>query len=459
MEAKETSVNAVPIESPPEDNLCILSDGVDTKAANVWPRRRNSVVSTSSSLSSVLSKGRELVVSVHLSPVSLHRRRSSTGKSVICKPESKEDCNDKTLPGVADDSTLSGTKSTSGLPYFMRTNLKPKDFYCEDLSSVTSSLSTADTSEQRPLSDESTPSTDFTSFKDHVMYGCEDVWPDFNSYSPPESPAQNNETAVSEELEIRPERTKQFLPVEADSIVSLETGTFEMDTEDSRRICDTNGLLYSLKSEARRPSTESNLLLSPEIKLIPLDKNSYKHNERRLSYPIVSPLKRKSLSPKGELVVKISDLGDKLKPSSSGGLTVINSVKPGRCTTSGRRILANYSEKSLAKSAIKGALPTEVKKRKARKCGGGNESANDANYKPGQKSKKRKRNPKNPARCKTNVLLRYENLKFKELNTIPRISTRYKVAFTKWPYVFSGALDLINQRLTNQNAFWDSIRS
>ena len=338
---------------------------------------------------------------------------------------------------------------------------KPRDFSYEDISTVTSSSSTADASEQGTLSDECTLSAlsdteGFTSFKDHVMFGCEDIWPDFNSYSPPESPVpQNTDTVVSEDLKILP--TGKFLNMDVDTMIPLKTDMTSNKSQHAK--CKkTDGLLRSRKSEVRRLSTGQSGLLSPKVKLVPLDRNGLKHSERRLLYSNVSPLKRKSLSPKGNVVVKLSDIGDRLKPCSSGGFTV---VKSGRYTTSGRRI-PNYSEKSLAKSAMKATVVPEVKKRKARKKVSKSYRHgvdDDVEYHPGQKGKKQKQKPKNPAGRMKETLLRYDNLRFKELNTIPRMSTRYKVAFTKWPYVFSGALDLINQRISNQNTFWNSIRS
>ena len=308
-----------------------------------------------------------------------------------------------------------------------------------------SSLSTLD------ASDESTHSIGFASFKDHVMYGCADVWPDFNSYSPPESPdPQNTETVTSKQF-------KRVLPMEGETRVPLETEVFT-----KMNFKEPSGLTKSEKCKTRHLSMGQNGLLSPEIKLVPLDINVNRCYERQSSYSNASPSKRKSLSPKGDLVVKLNDVGDCLKPSANGGLTIANSVKAGRYTTSGRRILANYSEKSLAESVMKGALSTKGKKCKRKnkvvKCcvhHKGKQCACNVENQPGRKKKR-----KNPSEVKRNAaFLRYDNLKFKELNTIPRITTRYKVAFTKWPYVFSSALDLINQRLSNQNAFWNSIRS
>lgn len=301
---------------------------------------------------------------------------------------------------------------------------EPQDFSNEDVVSISSTSSTAEVSEPSTLSDESTPSAD------HVMRDCKDVWHDFRSYSPPESPVHSAESVVSKELEI--------LPMETDNVFRAEKDMYKMDvTEPSKKsqpLGDEKADDHvGWKSQARHLSWQQKEPYSPEIKLVSVDR---KYSERRLSH---------SLSPKGDLVVKLDDVGNKLTPCRSGGLTIVT----GRYTTSGRRILSNYNEKSLAETASKGRIPTEVKKRRGR-----NKVGRDSGRK---KKRGRSRNP--AGRKKIDALLRYENLKFKDLNTIPRISTRYKVAFTKWPYVFTGALDLINQRLTNQNAFWNAIRS
>ena len=330
---------------------------------------------------------------------------------------------------------------------------KLAEFSSEDLCTVTSSSSIADVSEPSTLSNESVTSTGFSSLEDHIICGCEEKWPDFSSYSPPESPAQGHENAVSKELDI--------LPIETD-VAAWETGTNQVERKEpelSKSIKGekSSGILGSFKRGVRRLSVEYSELLSPEVKLVPLDRNSYKKCERQLAYSNASPPKRKSLSPKGDIVIRLDDIGDKLKSSRNGGLTIL----AGRYTTSGRKVLSNYSEKALAKSSMKGVVPTERKRRRKNKVtkgsepGRGNKSAADPDYKPG--SRKKMRLPRE--KKKNDSLSRYEKLEFKKLNTIPRMSVRYKVAFTKWPYVFSGALDLINQRLANQNTFWDSIRS
>lgn len=298
--------------------------------------------------------------------------------------------------------------------------------------------------------DQSTYSSGFASFSDHIMYGCEDMWPDLQSYSPPESPdPQKTEAIVSEDF---------------------SKGTSEIE-DPNARIQPANsevpgGFLYPTRSDIRRFSVEQNGLCYPEIKLVPLEGNNCNSHNENVTFPSSeSACKRRSLSTKGNLLVKIEDVGEKLKPCASGGLTVVTNSAKERYTSSGRRIANSYSEKSLAKLSMTRALNAQVKKRKVRSKVvkgpphlGGTGVVNDLEHLSGKQGKKRKRPNKNAARRK-NLLSRYENLKFSELNTVPRMSVRYKVAFTKWPYVFSGALDLINQRLSSQNAFWDSLRS
>ena len=274
------------------------------------------------------------------------------------------------------------------------------------------------------ISDESTLSASFSSLKDHSWYGHEEVWPDFDSYSPPESP--------------EPQRSKN-----GDEI-------FLTDSD----------VVLPMEAKISVPLKPCNGLLSPKISLSPVLVKGKRGVKRKCFMSSDTPSKRKSLSPKGDLVVKLNDVGDKLERSPTGGLTVATSTRTGRYTSFGRRILAvNYSEKSLAKSVMKRTLPTEVKRRKAkrtRKCLVHKDQKCTCRVE--NQRGKPKKGTKKPRKRDT-TLLRYESLPFKELNTISRISTRYKVAFSKWPYVFSGALDLINQRISNQNLFWNSIRS
>lgn len=131
---------------------------------------------------------------------------------------------------------------------------------------------------------------------------------------------------------------------------------------------------------------------------------------------------------------------------------------PGRCTASGRKALSNYSENILPKSSSKHIISATEKQSHRKKLPKNSRSVCDAEYKRDRKKKIKVRKNLSDRREKY-FMARYGNLQFKELNTISRMSSRYKVAFTKWPRVFSGALDLINQRLANQNAFWNTIRS
>ena len=294
---------------------------------------------------------------------------------------------------------------------------------------MASNLSSSNASQQE--TDENRNSSGFASFGDHVMYGCEDMWPDLQCYSPPESPEMekietttlkdfSKETSALEDLNTR---TQTW-------IESGKPGTFS----------------HTLHSDKEHFTGEKNRHPSPEVKLVSLDGKEYKHWQGEMSFN-GSGCKRKSISPKGDLVVEVEDVRDKLKPCASGGLTVLTNSATVRYTSSGRKIANNYSEKELANLSLVRAHDAVKKEHKVR------------NKVPKGSTKVRKHPKKNPTRRRNNPLLQYGNLKFSELNTIPRMSTRYKVAFTKWPYVFSGALDLINQRLASQNAFWDSVRS
>lgn len=293
--------------------------------------------------------------------------------------------------------------------------------------------------------DESRNSSGFTSFNDHVMYGCEDMWPDLQSYSPPESPdPQKIETIVFNKFSEEP--------------IKIE----DLDTQSQPSKSEIpSGFPYSTHSDIEHFLAGQNQLLSPEVRLVPLDEIGNKHNERKTIHPSESTCLRKPFSTKGDLLIKVEDVRDKLKPCASGGLTVATNSAKERYTSSGRRIANSYSEKSLAKLSMTRALNAQVKKQKVRRkvinpvpCGGTGFVGGTEHQ-----GKKRKRPDRNPAGRKKNPLERYKNLKFSELNTVPRMSMRYKVAFAKWPYVFSGALDLINQRIASQNSFWDSLKS
>lgn len=279
-------------------------------------------------------------------------------------------------------------------------------------------------SEPSTLSDESS-SIGFSSCKDLDVYGSE-TWPDLGNYSPPESPVQETES------------TGHYFSLDAEKFLTLSEGVpsgspFKNDVSDA--------LCNSMKSRIGRLTLNRVELLSPEIKLVPLSLSS------------VSQLEGESL--KRKLVVKLDDVGKSLKQRRNGGFTLVS----GRCTASGRKALSNYSEKTLSKSASKRIISSATEKQSRRKkIAKNSRSVCDADYKRGRKKKIKVRKNLSDRR-KSYFMARYGNLQFKELNTISRMSSRYKVAFTKWPLVFSGALDLINQRLANQNAFWDTIRS
>ena len=158
---------------------------------------------------------------------------------------------------------------------------KPQDFSYENMS-VTSSLPIAMALEQGM--DKSTYSSGFASFSDHVMYGCED-----NART---QPAESEEPA---------------------------------------------GFLHSTSSHIRRFSSEQYGILSPEIKLVPLKGNiCHEHNAKRtLPYNESAKKRKSSISTKGDLLVKIEDVREKLKPCASGGLTVVTSSAKERYTSSG----------------------------------------------------------------------------------------------------------------------------
>lgn len=306
---------------------------------------------------------------------------------------------------------------------------KPKDFSYEEMS-VTSGVSGA--SDSKNSTDESTFTSSFASFNDHIMCGCEDIWPDLTNYSPPASPVtRESESILSNDF-----------PIETNA-PNVETINPDAGYSpgNSRKPSDPS---YSLHCNTR--------LLSPEIKLVPLCEEDVAHNRRKTSLSNGSACKRKSLYPIRNLVVKVEDIREKLKPRSGGGFSIVTMPAKGRFTISGRRIAKNYSEESLFQSSIKraaaAAAATEAKKRKVR---------HKDQRSSRKKDKKTKHQRRNLAGQKNDALLWYENLKFSELKTVSRMSMRYKIAFKKWPNVFSGALDLINQRLTNQNAFWNSL--
>ena len=126
---KDTVVTAVPVPSTPVVYSCLSTDEVDTiEPINMRSSRRNSVVSTTSSHSSSISKAKELGASVRLSPVSkTDSPRYLSRQLANWKPGKRgTECIDET---VADDFTFSGTKCTSNLSYFMTTDLVSNFFH------------------------------------------------------------------------------------------------------------------------------------------------------------------------------------------------------------------------------------------------------------------------------------------------------------------------------------------
>ena len=120
--------------------LSTLDDQVDFQPVGITTgmttRRRTSVVSLSSSHSSRSSKGREIVPSVSLTPVTLKRPRYTTKPYEDCKPETELELDE--MSDVTDDSTLSESKDN--FPYCMRKNLVSAfnflcDLFCFDIRS------------------------------------------------------------------------------------------------------------------------------------------------------------------------------------------------------------------------------------------------------------------------------------------------------------------------------------
>lgn len=114
--------------SPPNYSCVPVMNGsfdtkpVDTTVNTLSTKRRNSVVSTSSRCSSGSSKGRELVASVCLTPVTLKTPGYTPRPYEHCMPENELECSE-VLSDVTDDSTLSGAESAKNFSHFMRTKL------------------------------------------------------------------------------------------------------------------------------------------------------------------------------------------------------------------------------------------------------------------------------------------------------------------------------------------------
>ena len=99
-----------------------------TITTNMSTKRRSSVVSLSSSHSSGSSKGREIVASVSLTPVTWKRSRCTTRPYEDCIPKTELELDE--ISDVTDKSTL--PESKDNFPYYMRKNLVSAcNFLCD----------------------------------------------------------------------------------------------------------------------------------------------------------------------------------------------------------------------------------------------------------------------------------------------------------------------------------------
>lgn len=367
--------------------------------------RRNSVASSSSSESAHTSAGKKLTASLHLTPI-MWDRSGSTGTPIHLE------CSE-TMSDMTDDSPSSESERVNNYSPFSRNNLKQRDPSHEEMS-MTSVVSGQ--SDSRWHLDESVFPSSVVSSNDNAVCGCENLSFDLSSYSPPSSPV-------------------------SDGNESIILNNFPNEVEAPNERC--------LSGKRQKPMNSNTSLLSPEIKLVPLHEKAVAASKKKSSLSNGIVFRRESPNPLGNLVVKVEDIKEKLKPYAGGGFTL---CERGRFTNSGRRVVNDYSEKSLVNASVSRTIlaSPKVKKRKAR-C-----TVQNSSMKKGKKARLQLRNC---AKLKNKAHLKYENLKFSEINTVSRMSVRYKVAFQKWGFVFSGALDLINQRLANQNAFWDSLGS
>lgn len=401
----------------PEASNSRSAIGVFNTQPNKVESGRHSALSIISSHHSVVSNGKEQTASVPHSPAMSDPVECILKPVLNFGPKNDGEVNHASATDYLE-------KRTRNHSYGLRNIVKPRDFSYE-VASISSSSSAGDLLEPSTLSDESS-SIGFSSCKDLDVCDYE-TWPDLGSYSPPESPVQETESVG------------HYFSLDAETF-STVSKRVPSGSPFKSEISDT--FCNSMKSRVRRSTLNHVELLSPEIKLVPLSVSSGRQ------------LEGESSSLKKELVVKLYDVGKSLKKRRNGGFTLV----PGRCTASGRKALSNYSENVLPKSSSKHIISATEKQSHRKKLAKNARSVCDAEYKRDRKKKIKVRKNLSDRREKY-FMARYGNLQFKELNTISRMSSRYKVAFTKWPRVFSGALDLINQRLANQNAFWNTIRS
>ena len=121
-------------QSSLSSNSCMstVNDRVDSTLVNITTnmstKRRSSVASLSSSHSSSSSKGREIVASVHLTPVTWKKPSYTARRYEYCMPETELELDE--LSDITDDSAPSEIKDN--FPYHMRKNrVSTCNFLCD----------------------------------------------------------------------------------------------------------------------------------------------------------------------------------------------------------------------------------------------------------------------------------------------------------------------------------------
>ena len=293
-----------------------------------------------------------------------------------------------------------------------------------------------------------------SSWIDRTLYKDKCFWlQDGGSYSPlesRESSVKNSTNYFSSQengcLELRPNKKTfdKIVRKEHRKIPPVEINTFHDDTpEQSTKLEAASTTLDN--SEHLRNANASHLLkasrglLTPEIKLVPVD----------IRGKTIVGANRVVHNPKHNLVVKIVDLGNNVHPRSKARHSSASQVKE-QYTNFGRRI-PNYCEVLLSKGSIQD-LPAPDKRQKRKRKSQGRTVIMDTNDSVVKKeNKQRKRYSIHLADRKAKIPKQYKNTKFSEIQAIPGIKMRYRVAFAKWPDVFTGALNTINQRIVSQN--------
>lgn len=96
----------------------------------------------------------------------------------------------------------------------------------------------------------------------------------------------------------------------------------------------------------------------------------------------------------------------------------------------------------IPQNSVKDKFIKKFKKRYNSKCIGKEKASVGS-------ARKRRKKPKVPSH--------YQSIKPDQIKTIKHIDMRYRVAFHLWPQRYTSALEKINQRLINQNAFWKTL--